>query len=156
MLEYIGTKIVNAHPMTKTEYCAFRGWGVPADEDPMECGYLVEYPESPPNTATFKGYMSWSPKSVFEAAYQDINRMNFGHALFLLRLGRRVARRGWNGKGMWLTHVKDWVVTSGANVPAAYASHEFIAMRPAGELNSLIPWLASQGDMLADDWMEVK
>ena len=60
MEKYIGTKMIEAEPMSRGEYNAFRGWTVPADEDPADEGYLVKYPD---------GYVSWSPKGVFEAAY---------------------------------------------------------------------------------------
>jgi hypothetical protein len=169
MLQYIGTKIVNAHPMTLGEYNAFRGWQTPANENGADEGYLVEYPDSAPNTRAFFGYMSWSPKAVFEEAYHDINAMNFGDALMLLKRGSRVARRGWNGKGMW-------IALSGIDGPrvvpaenfwsqpnAEYAQRQgghatvlpcFTMKTATGEI--LMGWLASQSDMLAEDWMEVK
>lgn len=73
MKTYIGTKIIKAKPMTKKEYCDYRGWGVPPDEDPNEDVYLVEYPEDPKsdrNHANHKGYISMSPKHVFDKAYK--------------------------------------------------------------------------------------
>lgn len=80
--------------------------------------------------------------------------MDFGNALVALRLGNKVSREGWNGKGMWLFLVKDWQYTQAAptEMPSLYSSQSFIAMRTAGELNSYVPWLASQPDILAYDW----
>ncbi|WP_284076288.1 crAss001_48 related protein [Herbaspirillum aquaticum] len=76
--QYIGTKIISAKPMNKAEYCAYRGWQVPADEDPNGEGYLVEYHDGgAPNHPDHKGYISWSPKDVFEAAYISIGHV--GH-----------------------------------------------------------------------------
>jgi hypothetical protein len=43
MKTYTGTKTINAKPMTRGDYNKFRGWEIPADEDPAEAGYLVEY-----------------------------------------------------------------------------------------------------------------
>lgn len=71
MQKYIGTKTINAKPMTRGEYNALRGWEVPADENPADAGYLVEYTDSPnPNVEGYAGYVSWSPADVFERAYQ--------------------------------------------------------------------------------------
>ena len=72
MKTYIGTKIIKAKPMTKQEYCDYRGWAVPNDEDPNEEVMLVEYPIDPlskPNHKDHKGYISMSPKFVFDKAY---------------------------------------------------------------------------------------
>jgi hypothetical protein len=71
MQRYIGTKVVNATPMTRQEYNDFRGWQLPADENGADEGYLVEYVDGgQANTEAFAGYVSWSPKAVFERAYQ--------------------------------------------------------------------------------------
>lgn len=98
----------------------------------------------------------------------ETETMNFGQALELLKLGRRVARRGWNGQGMWLA------LSPGAT---RLASHRFwaepnrnwaeqqkggvadvlpcITMKTADN-KILMGWLASQTDMLSEDWIEVK
>lgn len=71
-MNYIGTKKIIAEPMTRLEYNQYRGWDVPSDENPEDEGYLVEYePTDPPtpNTKDREGYVSWSPKEVFEEAY---------------------------------------------------------------------------------------
>lgn len=60
MKKYIGTKLVQAKPMTRGEYNDCRGWQTPENENPEDEGYLVEYSD---------GYISWSPKEVFEKAY---------------------------------------------------------------------------------------
>lgn len=72
MKAYLGTKIVNAKPMSRLEYNQFRGWTLPADENGADEGYLVEYvgPGQKANTAEYEGYVSWSPKDVFEEAYK--------------------------------------------------------------------------------------
>jgi hypothetical protein len=70
---YEGTKRLRATPMDKANYCALRGWTVPADEDPREPGYTVEYQDGgKPNVAGFDGYVSWSPADVFERSYHRI------------------------------------------------------------------------------------
>lgn len=63
-------KRVNAKPMNRKEYNDLRGWIVPPDEDPTDEGYLVEYINGGgKNHPDFEGYISWSPKAVFEEGY---------------------------------------------------------------------------------------
>jgi len=73
MKTYTGTKVINAKPMTRGEYNVFRGWDLPANEDGADEGYLVEYTDGgKANTAAYAGYVSWSPKDVFERAYHVV------------------------------------------------------------------------------------
>jgi len=73
MKNYIGVKAIKAsEPITKEEYCKYRGWEVPADEDADTLVRLVEYPVDPdskPNHPGHKGYISMSPVHVFDKAY---------------------------------------------------------------------------------------
>lgn len=59
MQKYIRCHIVEAEPMTRGDYNKFRGWEIPANENPADEGYKVVYPD---------GYVSWCPKAQFEAA----------------------------------------------------------------------------------------
>lgn len=73
MVTYTGTKTIKATPMTKAEYLDYRGWNLPDGEDPEEEIYLVEYevdPKSEPNHKNHEGYISMSPKHVFDKAYK--------------------------------------------------------------------------------------
>lgn len=73
MQQYIGTKIINAQPMTRAHWCSFRGWTLPADENGDDEGYLVKYTDGgKPNHPDFDGYISWSPKEQFDGAYIEI------------------------------------------------------------------------------------
>lgn len=147
MKMYIGTKQVTAKPMTRSDAEAHLGRDVGGDKHGD--GYLVEYEG---------GYQAWSPKDVFDAAYRPTTGMTFGLAIEVLKAGKRVARAGWNGKGMWLV----MVASDGWTVPNKnYVSHpEFdgephllpwIGMKTAD--NGFVPWLASQTDILATDWV---
>lgn len=70
MPAYIGTKVINARPMTRGDYVQLRGWDLPADEDATDAGYLVEYTDKlDGNVEGFEGYVSWSPADVFQRAY---------------------------------------------------------------------------------------
>ena len=77
MKKYVGTKKLKAIPMNKEEYCQYRQWEVPLNENPKEEGYLVEYLDGgKPNDERHLGYISWSPKDVFEKAYKLIEKNN--------------------------------------------------------------------------------
>jgi len=93
---YYGTKRLAAELMTRAEYNDFRGWKLPSDENGEDDGYLVEYHDGgKPNVVGRAGYVSWSPKEQFEAAYQPIDALSFGHALAALKEGHSVWRSGW-------------------------------------------------------------
>jgi len=103
MKTYYGTKKILARPMTRQEYYDYRGWAQSDDENGDDAGYLVEYPDGgQSNHPEHDGYISWSPADVFDRAYQPTDAMTFGHALEAMKGGHRVARAGWNGKGMWV------------------------------------------------------
>lgn len=70
---FIGTKLIKALAMTRLQYNQLRGWDLPADENGDDEGFLVEYVDGgKANHPDFAGYISWSPKDVFEKAYVDI------------------------------------------------------------------------------------
>lgn len=62
MKKYVGTKVIEAKPMTRGDYSKFRGWQIPADENPEDAGYLVKYRDD---------YVSWSPAYAFEEVYRE-------------------------------------------------------------------------------------
>lgn len=85
--------------------------------------------------------------------------MNFSQALELIKAGKRVQREGWNGKGMFLFLVPG--STFEVNRPPLLGIlpegtmveyHAHIDMKTAQ--GYVIPWLASQADLLCDDWLE--
>lgn len=162
---FYGTKKIVARPMNREDYNRYRGWTLPADENGTDDGYLVEYLDGgEKNHPLHDGYISWSPKSVFENSYQDTAvGMSFGHAIEALKAGHKVARSGWNGKGMWLKMIRGRDVTLHNNGFGPINEHDhdwtsrvprlldWIGMKTAD--NSFVPWLASQTDMLAKDWV---
>lgn len=81
--------------------------------------------------------------------------MDFGDAIRSMKAGKRVSRAGWNGKGMWLRLAGPYIVDQlpGDLETALKTSLLFIEMRTADV--QFVPWLASQTDMLAEDWAEV-
>lgn len=92
---------------------------------------------------------------------EEDKAMSFGAAIEALKAGRRVAREGWNGKGMYLEYVspRSYGVgtAGGVNRGEAQLSKAlyipvlpWIGMKTADD--KFVPWLASQTDVLADDW----
>lgn len=79
--------------------------------------------------------------------------MDFTGALTWLWAGARVARTGWNSKNMWLRHVpaEDWSLDGVKFVEElGFRRLPWIGMRTAD--GKFVPWLASQTDILAEDW----
>ncbi len=162
MQTYIGTKIIKAQPMNRADYNALRGWTLPADENGSDEGYLVEYTDGgKPNMAGYAGYVSWSPKEQFEGAYRNTDGLTFGLAVEALKLGKKVARTGWNGKGMFVYFVPAASYPAqtvaakshfgeGAMVP--YAA--YMAIKNVNETVST--WVPSVNDVLAEDWCVVE
>lgn len=146
--------------MTKDYYGTKRVTAWLQEKDGVS-GYAVKYAD---------GYTSWSPAEVFEAAYQPLTAMSFGHAIVAMKAGAKVARAGWNGKGMWIA------LTPGSAFEARHAKCGHAVAKRAAELDDplggeietlphidmraadgsmVVGWLASQTDMLADDWQIV-
>ena len=131
------------------------------------------------------GYLSHSPRAVFEDGYAPASRaadaigapadesagggLTFGQALGHLKAGARVARAGWNGKGMWLSlsgplrgrEIAFENFWSSNNAEFARLNGGSATVLPCitmktatGEI--LMGWLASQTDMLAEDWCVVR
>lgn len=89
------------------------------------------------------------------------NQLNFGQALEALEAGKKVARAGWNGKGMFLFLVPG--STFKVNRPpllGIYPEGTEIKYCPHIDMKTadgkVVPWLASQTDVLAKDWSVVE
>lgn len=85
--------------------------------------------------------------------------MDFGSALELLKQGERVAREGWNGKDMFLYLIKGNELSKGLKY--GYGEYvgepsfvDTVAMKTT-QNTIVVGWLASQSDMLANDWVEL-
>ena len=87
--------------------------------------------------------------------------MNFGSALQALKNGQKVAREGWNGKGMFLFLVPGSVFkVNRAPLLGIYPEGTEITYRPHIDMRTvdgeIVPWVASQTDVLAEDWCVVE
>ena len=80
--------------------------------------------------------------------------MNFGQALEDLKIGARVARMGWNGKGIFIElQIPD--EHSKMTSPYIFIDTTGLQTENPDAPKSRVPWLASQTDMLAEDWVIV-
>ena len=155
MNQYIGSKTVQAEPMRRSAWHESKGWPIPIEDGWDGEGYKVRYED---------GYESWSPKEVFEAAYRRTDGMNFGLAIEAARMGKKISRAGWNGKGMWVVYRTGYPEGIPANKNTADAvgiqEGELFKVRPYLQMKcvdgSFQMWLASQSDILADDWYIVE
>lgn len=92
---------------------------------------------------------------------KQLELFDFGEAIKRLKEGRTVARKGWNGKGMFLYYVPANRYTAITDAAKKIAGEDnkveygaYIAMKTAQ--GNVVPWLASQTDVLAEDWVEVE
>ena len=153
MKQYIGTKMVMAAPAVRLD----DGQGnvriellahnpIPCAGDAVDMGYKVVYPD---------GYESFCPQDAFEKAYREADGMPVGLAIEAAKLNKRSARKGWNGKDMYVFLGREVEFGTSADV-YEFADREvevgnMLVIRTAA--GTLQPgWLASQADMLADDW----
>lgn len=154
---YIGTKIVKAMPMTMTKAQEMLGREIkPATVE--EDGYLVEYKD---------GYISWSPKSVFEEDYHEVKGINFGEVIKALKIGLAVRRKGWNGKGLFIvkqvpSHIEGDIIPNMQSLPQSAKNilmsrenphidytNQMLIINPDGRADS---WIPSSSDVFAEDW----
>ena len=150
MKQYIGTKIIQAEPAYRVDGEVFVKANIVPCGVHTEDGYNVVYPD---------GYESWSPKDVFEAAYRETSGMNFGLAIEAAKMGKKIARAGWNGKNQYVELGHDFSYTAPGDIPVRPVQHLDIGSQAlvfVGTRGRQVGWLASQADMLADDWMIVE
>lgn len=77
---------------------------------------------------------------------------NFGMALTMLKAGKKVCRAGWNGKGIFI-ELQNPDENSKMSHPYIYIDTTGLRTDNEHAPKSLVPWLASQTDMLSDDWL---
>lgn len=96
------------------------------------------------------------PRAVFMEKYtrQRNDGLTFGDAIELLKLGAMVARAGWNGKGMWIGLHQEGGEFVREDCGTALTYRDYIVMKTVDD--QLVPWTASQTDVLADDWVVVE
>lgn len=101
-------------------------------------------------------------EKIYITDYHFVNEsdgMDFGSAISILKDGGIVTRKGWNGKGMYLYYVpaSEYEPCTEAakrefeGKPVPYRA--YIAMKTVDK--EIVPWVASQTDILAEDWVDV-
>lgn|ERR1044072_22026 len=141
--QYYGTKLIQA-------------WESEKEGQP---GYGVKYAD---------GYTSWSPKAVFEEAYQPLNALSFGHAILAAKDGKPISR---HGDGSFIVYMPPLSLPPYNTQDTARKVNDRTA-KWIGEdtpLDSLgyfalftvdkkwqPGWIPSQADMLANDWQVVE
>lgn len=152
-------RIVDAKPMTRKEYNDFREWELPSDENGADAGFILK--EEQP-----KGfYVNWVTKQVFEDSYtklegEENQSMTFGMAIEAMKKGEKVAREGWNGKGMFAYYVPANAYPAQTKAAKSHFGQDgmvpyraYIALKTAQE--DIAMWSPSGSDALAIDWMVV-
>ena len=162
---HIGTKLILSIAMTRIEYNNYRGWELPEDEKHLanEKGFLVEYIDGgKANHPDHEGYISWSPEDVFNNAYKASGEMSFGMAIEAAKRGYKVARKGWNGSGMfaYIVPKNKYPVTSPESPVKGMYENDMVPYRAYWALKTaqddIATWSPSGSDSLADDWVIVE
>ena len=159
IIHAVPTKLVNGYPWPE-------GLPLPEISEPEQinehCGCTAE-------TRIEDGYMFTTSKDdkypqfmtadEFEKVCRSTEDMTFGDALLVLKQGERVARKGWNGKNMYVFLAYEADFVTDADISAfdqlEVEVADMLVMKTAQD--TFQPgWLASQADMLAEDWYIVK
>ena len=160
-MQYIGTQIIKAEKGYKYIMPGGKNFIV-ADCDKVgeeerqvlhECvaaerGYKIRHAN---------GHVSWCPSDVFEENYHPMEGMNFGLALEAAKLGKKISRAGWNGKDQYVFLADDVEFHTDADLGELKEDIEVSDILVIRTTRGLQPgWLATQSDMLAEDWMIVE
>lgn len=162
MKKYIGTKQIEAEPMTLGEACCKGLVKSKIEENEShKSGY---------HTRTEYGCESWSPKELFEESYREVMKetsMCFGDAIEVLKQGGAIRRSGWNGKGLFVikqvpAHIESNIIPKMQSLPQSakdlilkgkgfidYKSQCLIYNENTGRADS---WVPSISDVFAEDW----
>lgn len=167
MKNYICTKVIQAVPVKMVNGC-FWPEDLPLPEIPepvqTENEGCIKY-----GTRVEEGYMFTESRddqfarfmsaAEFEQNCRPVDSMTFGDALEAVKRGQRIARKGWNGKAMYvfLAYEADFVTDADiyAYDQLEVEVGDMLVMKTAQD--TFQPgWLASQADMLAEDWFIVE
>lgn len=172
MKTYICTKVIHAVPTKMVNGVPWPA-GLPLPE-PSEPSQISEHCGCTNEVHIEDGYMfttskddrypQFMVKDEFEKICRSTEGMTFGDALVVLKSGGRVARHGWNGKNMSVAYQKGYPdgIPCNKNTAQAWGMEEgelfkcrpYLQMRCADGTFQM--WLASQSDILADDWYVVE
>ena len=159
MEKYLGVKLIEAEPSSLDQFAGAKNFG---DLSKLSGGvdregYKVVYED---------GYTSWSPKDVFEKAYRRVDNLTFGLVIEALKQGKLVARKGWNGKGMFVmkqipTEINLDIIPKMQSVQESAKAvlinrkttlkyqNQMLIIKEDGTADS---WVPSSSDVFAEDW----
>ena len=164
MKSYIMSKVVKAVPVKLVNGVQWpEGLPLPKQRGVMPVSENCGCTEPVPNiqegymflTEQDDNYPQYMKAEEFEACCRDADNMDFGDAIAVMKDGARVARKGWNGKDQYvfLAYEADFVTNAeisafdGKDVEVG----DMLVLKTAQD--TFQPgWLASQADMLAEDW----
>ena len=136
-----------------------------------EIGKQIAYENAFDKMWSHYGFLVKNLMDDYDNISPKLDIFDFGTAISLLKHGKKVCRKGWNGKGMYLFLVDGKCVSEAVNDcygdptrhelgADGYEKGQSIAVIDAIYMktadNKLVPWLASQTDVLAEDWVVVE
>jgi len=163
MENYLGVKLIKAEPCFRDQ---FAGAENKSDLSKLSGGIDVDgY-----RVVDESGYVSWSPKDVFEEAYRKTTGLTFGLAIEAMKLGKKVTRNGWNSKGMFLWLKPEVLLIesmlSDPKLKELCKENKGVLLGlgticmythdSSGRKAILTGWSGSQSDMLSEDWSIVE
>jgi len=133
MNKYIGTKLIEAEEAIRIDgqRVEHSDFAVNYDACRVERGYRVRYPD---------GYESWSPKEVFEEAYQPVSGVNFGLALEAMKKGLGARLPQWKPDVVIRVQYPD--EHSKMTAPYLYVESQF----------GRVPWKETMIELFSDEW----
>lgn len=116
-----------------------------------------------PIAALFPHYLIWMTRDTWEVVGEESvavpsDTYSFGDAINFLKAGKKVARKGWNGKNQYI-QIATGISYKAASGEVVNCEHDAIgnkAIAFVGTSGVQMGWLASQADMLAEDWYVVE
>lgn len=150
--QYVGTELIQAEPAWRItdpsgyQYIQAKSVGpFWAGGSSVEAGYLIVHED---------GSESWKSKKGFKAMYRRCNGMDFGQAIEAAKNGQKISRKGWNGRHQYVELATNISYKSCRNeiINADHSAIGNAALAFVGTSGVQLGWLASQADMLANDW----
>lgn len=150
VLDLVCISAIKATPMKYGEYAKLRGWDLMKSQDPEIDGYVLE---------TRDHLQHWQPKSFVDSTYRNAKdaTIDFGMATYFAKKGKRIARQGWNGAGMFAYLVPAAICPAQTGAAKAYFGEDamvpyraYWALKTAQE--DIATWTPSGSDTLAEDW----
>lgn len=133
---------MDIEPMKLGSYFESRNWSIPSDIPKDTAGYKIK------NSIELS---SWLSCKEFKSKFSELD---FSDALRLLKRGFAIAREGWNGKGIFIVMQKP-DANSKMTHPYIYIDTTGLVTDSDLAPKDRVPWVASQTDLLAEDWVIV-